>query len=83
VSMTADNGDHASGGERYLQATGGTATIRYRLYANGGSTPWAGTTLPLTFVTGAQTIPIRAVATLAGPTAAGTYTDTVRITLTW
>jgi len=83
ATLSADNGDHPSGGERFLQAAGGTGTIRYRLYANGGSTPWAGGTVPLTFATGAQVIPVRAVATLAGPTAAGIYTDTVRITLSW
>jgi len=83
ATLSADNGDHPSNGERFLQAAGGAATIRYRLYANGGSTPWSGTAVPLAFVTGAQVIPVRAVATLAGPAAAGTYTDTVRVTLSW
>jgi spore coat protein U-like protein len=39
--------------------------------------------VPLAFANGVRTVPVRAVATLTGPTAAGTYTDTVRVTLTW
>lgn len=83
ASLAADNGDHAAGGERYLMRAGGTATIRYRLYANGGTAPWAASTLPLVFTAGPRVVPLRAVATLAGPAAAGTYTDTIHVTLGW
>lgn len=83
AALTADAGDHPSGGERYLARTGGGGTVRYRLYADGGTTPWTGAALPLAFAGGPRVVPVRAVATVAGPTAAGSYTDTVRVTLSW
>ncbi|MEH3035885.1 MAG: spore coat U domain-containing protein [Sphingomonas adhaesiva] len=84
VNVTADTGDHPASGERRLQRGGGTDTIPYRLFADGSATPWAGSALPLSFATGGtRRLPVRARATLTTPARAGTYTDTVRITLTW
>ncbi|MEH3047325.1 Csu type fimbrial protein [Sphingomonas adhaesiva] len=84
VNVTADTGDHAAAGERRLQRSGGTDTIAYRLFADGSSTPWAGAAVPLSFAAGGtRLLPVRARATLTAPVAAGTYTDTVRITLSW
>ncbi|WP_419807549.1 spore coat U domain-containing protein [Sphingomonas sp.] len=82
ATLAADNGDHPAAGDRFLQRAGSAGTIRYQLFADGASIPWS-VPLPLAFVGGRRAIPIRAVATLSGPTAAGTYTDTVRVTLTW
>lgn len=82
-SLSADTGDHPASGARRLQRTGSTDTIGYRLYADGGTTPWTTGTVPLAFTAGPRIVPILAVATLTGPTTAGRYTDTVRVTLSW
>lgn len=84
VNVTADTGDHPAAGERRLLRGGGTDTIAYRLFADGSATPWTGGPLPLSFATGGtRLVPVRARATLTTSARAGTYTDTVRITLTW
>lgn len=84
VNIAADAGDHASGGQRRL-AGNGSSTIPYALYANGSATAWTTQTVALSFPVGvsAQTLPVRATATITGPVAAGTYSDTVRITLSF
>lgn len=83
ASLFADQGDHPAGGERHLKRAGGEETIRYRLYADGERVAWSNAAAPLAFTGGRRTVPIRAIAMLAAPAAAGTYTDTVRVTLTW
>ena len=85
AALAADGGDNAVAGGRFLKLAGGTATIPYQLYADGSSTPWTTGTvsLPFTPSTGRRLVPVRSVATLSAPTPAGTYTDTVRVTLTW
>lgn len=84
VSVTADAGDHASGGQRQL-AGGGSAVIPYVLYANGSATAWTTQAVALSFPAGvsAQALPVRASAAISSPVPAGTYTDTVRITLSF
>ncbi len=83
ATLSADTGDHPDGGGgRRLMLSGGTATIGYILYADGATTPWTAA-LPLSFGTGQRLLPVRAVATLAGPAPAGRYTDTIRVTLSW
>ena len=83
AALTADGGDHPAGGARYLQRASGAGTIRYQLFADNAATPWTNGTVPLAFSGAARLVPIRAVATLAAPAAAGVYSDTVRVTLTW
>ena len=83
ASLIADGGDHPAGGERYLQRASGAGTIRYQLFADGAATPWTNGAVPLAFTGAARLVPIRAVATLAAPAAAGVYSDTVRVTLSW
>jgi spore coat protein U-like protein len=84
-SLSADNGDHPVSGARYLKRTTGTATIPYLLYLNGSSTAWTTGALSLPFVagTGKRLIPLVARATLPAMTAAGSYSDNVRITVSW
>lgn len=84
VNVTADTGDHALGGQRRL-AGGGAATIPYTLYANGTGVAWTTQPMTLSFPAGvsARTLPVAAMAAIASPVPAGTYTDTVRITLTF
>ena len=85
AAIAADGGDNAAAGTRYLKRSSGNQKIAYRLFANGSNAEWTTGTisLPFTSATGQRLVPLRAVATLSGPTAAGTYTDTLRITLTW
>lgn len=85
AALSADNGDNATAGMRYLKQAGGTATIPYRLYADGSATAWTSGTVSLPFgpSTGQRVVPVRATATLSAASPAGTYTDTVRITLSW
>ncbi|WP_188658357.1 Csu type fimbrial protein [Sphingomonas metalli] len=82
ATLAIDTGDHPAGSQRRLGLMGGTATIPYQLYVDGAATAFAGST-PLSFTAGPRLVPIRAVATLAAPAAAGRYTDTVRVTLSW
>lgn len=85
ATLSADGGDNAAGGARRLRQSGGSATIAYQLFADGSSSEWAASPVSLPFAPGSgqRLVPIRAVATLVGAQPAGTYTDTVRITLTW
>ena len=85
VSVTADQGQQASGGVRQLANASATSAIPYALYANGGLTPWTTQAVSLSFASGMshQSLPIKAIATLSGPTRAGVYADTVQVTVTW
>ena len=85
AALVPDLGINSSGGVRYLRQSGGAATIAYQLFANGSSAAWGTDTLSLPFAGGVtrRTVPVRAVATLSGPRPAGTYVDTVRVTLSW
>lgn len=85
VTLSADNGNQPSAGVRRL-AIGGdlTTPIPYLLFVN-GTTPWTSQSVALSFPAGTshQTFPVHARATLSGATKAGTYRDTVRVTLSW
>jgi spore coat protein U-like protein len=86
ASLTADNGDHASNGVRQMGLNGSNSpAIHYQLFADGSSTPWTTQAIPLAFPAGTshRVLPVLGRATLNRPMAAGTYTDTVRVTLTW
>lgn len=83
ASLTADTGDNAISGVRQLAS--GTVRVPYQLYANGSSTAWTTQAVSLAFPVGTQRqlFPVIAKATLSGPTQAGAYSDTVRVTLSW
>lgn len=86
VTITADLGEHAGGGVRRLGLNGGnTSLVAYQLYADGSSTAWTTQPLSLRFATGTtkRTLPITGRAQLTGSMAAGSYTDTVRVTVAW
>lgn len=85
AALVPDLGNNASAGVRYLRQSGGAATIAYQLFADGSSIAWGTGSLTLPFATGVtrRTVPVRAVASFSGPRPAGTYVDTVRITLSW
>ncbi len=85
LSIAADSGAHAVGGRRHLAGPASSTPVAYDLYANGGSTPWTSNTLSLGFTVAStiQTVPITARITLPGNARAGTYTDTIHVTLTW
>lgn len=86
ATISADTGNHAVGGVRQMGLNGtSSALIPYQLYADGSSTPWTTQSLSLNFLAGAtrRALPVRGTATLSGAMAAGSYTDTVRITLSW
>lgn len=83
--VTVDNGDHAAGGVRRLGLGATAFAIPYQLYADGSSTPWTSQSIAVSFPVGVsrKVLPVRGRATLTRPMAAGAYTDTVRVTLTW
>lgn len=86
VSMTANAGAHSSNGNRRLgPASGGATPIPYQLFVDGSSTPWGAQAITVPFVvgTGRRTLPITGTATLTRPMAAGSYSDTVQVTLSW
>ncbi len=85
VNVTADAGDHAVAGQRRLQRNGGNEALGYALYADGGTTAWTTQAVTLTFAddVARRMLPVTASATLAQAMPAGTYTDTVRVTLTF
>ena len=68
-------------GGNVLQMVGALAG----LFAGGSATPWTTQSIALSFASGTtrRTLPSRGVATLSGAMAAGVYSDTVRITLSW
>ncbi|WP_294189872.1 spore coat U domain-containing protein [uncultured Sphingomonas sp.] len=85
VTVTADMGENASGGTRRMKLSGGTGFVAYQLFADGGSTAWTTQALAYRFATGAtrRTLPIVGRAQLTGAMAAGSYADTVRVTIAW
>jgi spore coat protein U-like protein len=82
ATLSADAGDNPDGTARRLKLAGGAATIGYTLFADGSQSAWSAP-LPLTFAGTTRLVPIRAAAALSAPAAAGTYADTVRVTLSW
>lgn len=86
ANLTVDNGNQPLAGIRQMvHATNTASRVPYMLYANGSATAWTTQSIPLSFTVGAshQSLPVRAQATLSGPTLAGAYSDTVRVTMTW
>lgn len=86
VTVTADMGENASGGVRRMKVGGGgTGFVAYQLFADGSSTAWTTQALAYRFATGAtkRTLPIVGRAQLTGAMAAGSYADTVRVTIAW
>lgn len=86
VTVSADMGENASAGLRRMRlGAAGTDFVAYQLFADGSSTAWTTQTLPLRFATGAtkRTLPIIGRAQLTGALAAGSYADTVRVTIAW
>lgn len=85
ASLTADAGENALAGQRRLRRAGGGAAIPYQLRVGAGADPWNLQPIALAFPAGVsrRTLPVSATATLSGATAAGTYSDTVRLTLTF
>ncbi|MFZ2997614.1 spore coat protein U domain-containing protein [Sphingobium sp.] len=86
ATISADNGVRGVAGVRALGLNGSSvSTIPYQLFADGSATPWTTQSIALVFGSGAtrRVLPIRGVATLSGAMAAGAYSDTVRITLSW
>lgn len=86
VTLSADNGNQPVAGTRQLGIAGNaSARIPYQLYANGSQTPWTTQAVGLSFPAGTshQLFPVHAKATLPGGMAAGAYSDTVRVTLSW
>lgn len=83
--VTVDSGDHAANGVRRMGLGATGYAIPYLLYADGSSTPWTTQSVAVSFPAGTsrKVLPVRGRATLNGPMAAGAYTDTVRVTLTW
>jgi spore coat protein U-like protein len=86
VQVSADNGNQPVGGVRQLvHSVSSTSKVPYQLYANGSATPWTTQTISLSFSAGTsqQSLPVKATATLAAPMRAGSYSDTVHVTLSW
>ncbi len=83
ASVSADMGDHASGGERRMGS--GADHIAYRLSLGSGPGEWGTQPVALSFPTGggAQRLTLKGRAILTGAHAAGRYTDTVRVTVSW
>ena len=83
ANLSAGMGDHATVGERRLG--NGTNRIAYRLLVGSAATVWGSQSVALSFPVGgsAQRLALKGRATLTGAHAAGLYTDTVRVTVTW
>lgn len=85
ATVRADAGLNATGGMRALaRATGGATRVPYRLILD-GSSEWTTQAIALDFTqaTPVRRLPVRGRAVLPGALAAGRYTDTVRITVSW
>ena len=85
VSMSIDGGSNYSS-TRNLKVSGNTNTVPYYLYTNVAHT----TAIPVNSAVALSysnanniTLPIYGLLTLPGPTRAGTYTDTLTVTLSW
>ena len=86
VTITADLGEHASGGVRRMGLNGGNQSlVSYQLFADGSAAAWSTQPLSLRFTAGATTrmLPIVGRAQLDGAMAGGSYSDTVRVTIAW
>lgn len=86
ATVSADAGEHARAGVPQLAHAGdGASLIPYHLFVNGGTTPWEGQSIALTFPPGTSrlSLPVRARATVPRPARAGRYADVVRITVRW
>lgn len=85
ASLTADAGENAVSGQRRLRRAGGGATIPYQLRVGAGAAAWDLQPVALAFPAGTsrRTLPVSATTSLTGAVAAGTYSDTVRVTLTF
>ncbi len=83
ANLSADMGEHATGGERRLG--NGMNRIGYRLLVGSTATVWGSQSVALSFPVGGgpQRLALKGRATLTGAHAAGLYTDTVRVTVTW
>lgn len=84
-SLTLGSGQHDNSGQRFLQA--GSSTIAYRLFSDAARTQEiaVGGSIPLGSATSAPiSVPIYGRVNSGGAVlAAGSYTDTVAVTLTW
>lgn len=85
VSMSINGGNNYST-TRNLKVSGNTNTVPYYLYTNAAHT----TAIPVSSAVALSysnanniTLPIYGLLTLPGPTRAGTYTDTLTVTLSW
>lgn len=86
ANVTAGPGNQATAGVRRLRhSTLLNSHISYDLLVGSGQTLWTTQSVPLIFSAGTSrmVLPIRARAHLTAPTAAGDYTDTVNITISW
>ncbi|WP_443969462.1 Csu type fimbrial protein [Sphingobium sp. CR28] len=89
LSLKLGGGQHASGGNRNMQRGSSSADrLQYRLYANAGMTDEVMIDQDRSILVTAANIndvqlPVYAQVSLPGGSAAGTYTDTVLVTLTW
>ncbi|TKI07303.1 Csu type fimbrial protein [Martelella alba] len=87
LSMSIDGGSHYAN-SRYLLRAGGTDTVAYRLFTH--SVSGSASEIPvnqniaISYADANQiTLPIYATAYLNGGQPAGTYTDTLAVTLSW
>jgi len=89
LNMTLGGGQHASGGNRNMQLGSSTAErLQYRLYADAGMTDEIGIDQQRSILVTAANmndvqLPVYGQVSLSGGSAAGTYTDTLLVTLTW
>lgn len=88
VKIAIDKGLHSTGSQRYIRLTGGSSKLAYELYQKSDySTVWGSETHALTiasFPETTQTYTVYARLFASGSTPpAGTYTDTVTVTLTY
>lgn len=83
ASVSADMGDHASGGERRMGS--GTNHIAYRLVLGNGPGELGTQPVAINFPAGGSTqrLALKGRAMLTGAHAAGRYSDTVRVTVSW
>ncbi|MBB2200570.1 Csu type fimbrial protein [Gluconacetobacter tumulisoli] len=87
ASMQVDGGRHDDGTTRNLQLAAGSAQVPYRLYSDSAETaeipPGLAVTLDTSTTPGAVTLPLYGRLALPGTGPAGTYADTLTITLQW
>ncbi|WP_369800292.1 spore coat U domain-containing protein [Pantoea sp. BL1] len=85
VSMSINGGSNYST-TRNLKVSGNTNTVPYSLYTNAAHTSAipVNSAVALSYSNANNiTLPIYGLLTLPGPTRAGTYTDTLTVTLSW